>query len=175
MFYKNGMPMTSTNRVWHTAPPTLFVFMIAATCTVLRHNLTPSHAPTQHPCMQPHFTPTSSLHTLLHLIAISILATNCLSGTCRRALSLQLVRTELPFTSTQTTSLTPANTRPPHPLAKYKKEDKRALVVPPGSPQQRALGCGACTGTAQVGVSLVSLFNPHFKRSRLHCLVVPFT
>jgi len=27
---------------------------------------------------------------------------------------------------------------------------------------------GACIGTAQVGVSLVSLFDPLFKRSRLH-------
>ena len=47
---------------------------------------------------------------------------------------------------------------------------KLALVVPPSSPCQRAFVCGACTGTAQVGVLLVSLFNPLFKRSRLHCL-----
>jgi len=35
--------------------------------------------------------------------------------------------------------------------------------------------CGACIGTAQVGVSLVSLVDPLFKRSRLHCLVVCLT
>jgi len=46
---------------------------------------------------------------------------------------------------------------------------KRALVVLPSSPHQRAFVCGACIGTAQVGISLVSLFNPLFKRSRLHC------
>jgi len=34
----------------------------------------------------------------------------------------------------------------------------RALVVPPSSPHQREFVCGACTGTAQIGVSLVFLF-----------------
>jgi len=52
---------------------------------------------------------------------------------------------------------------------------KKALVVPPSSPYQRAFVCGACTGTAQVGVSLVSLWDPLFKRSRLHCLDVCLT
>jgi len=52
---------------------------------------------------------------------------------------------------------------------------KRALVVPLSSPHQRAFVCGACTGTAQFGVSLVSLFDPLFKRSRLHCLDVCLT
>ena len=52
---------------------------------------------------------------------------------------------------------------------------KKALVVPPSSPHQRAFVCGACTGTAQVGVSLVSLCDPLFKRSRLHCLDVCLT
>ena len=46
---------------------------------------------------------------------------------------------------------------------------KRPLVVPPSFPHQRAFVCGACIGTAQVGVSLVSLFNPLFKQSR--CIV----
>ena len=35
---------------------------------------------------------------------------------------------------------------------------KRALVVPPSPPHQRTFVCGACIGTAQVGVSLVSIF-----------------
>ena len=52
---------------------------------------------------------------------------------------------------------------------------KRALVVPPSSPHQRAFVCGACTGTAQVGASLVSLFDALLKRSRLHCLNVCLT
>jgi len=55
------------------------------------------------------------------------------------------------------------------------KAYKRALVVPPSSPQKRAFVCGACTGTVQVGVLLVSLFDPLFKRSRLHCLDICLT
>jgi len=52
----------------------------------------------------------------------------------------------------------------------------RALVVSPSSPYQRALACGACTGTAQIGVSLVSLFDPPFKRSTgLVVLIVRLT
>jgi len=39
---------------------------------------------------------------------------------------------------------------------------KGALVVPLSSPHQRAFVCGAWIGTAQVGVSLVSLFDPLF-------------
>jgi len=56
---------------------------------------------------------------------------------------------------------------PPTPT-RLGKVYKRALVVPPSFPHQRAFVCGACIGTAQVGVSLVSLFDPLFKRSRLH-------
>ena len=51
----------------------------------------------------------------------------------------------------------------------------RTLVVPPSSPHPRAFVCGANMNTAQVGVSLVSLFDPLFKRSRLHCLDVCLT
>jgi len=39
---------------------------------------------------------------------------------------------------------------------------KRSLVVPLFFPHQRAFVCGACTSTAQVSVSLVSLCNPLF-------------
>ena len=59
--------------------------------------------------------------------------------------------------------------------SRHGKVYKRALVVPPSSPHQRAFVCGACTGTEQVGVSLVSLCDPLFKRSRLHCLDVCLT
>ena len=52
---------------------------------------------------------------------------------------------------------------------------KKSLVVLPSSPHQRAFVCGACIGTAQVGVSLVSLLDPLFKRSKLHCLNIGFT
>jgi len=57
-----------------------------------------------------------------------------------------------------------------HIPSRLDKVYKRALVVPSSSLHQRAFVCGTCTGTAQVGVSLVSLFNPLFKQSRLHCL-----
>jgi len=51
----------------------------------------------------------------------------------------------------------------------------RVGVGCPSSPHQRAFVCGACTGTAQVGVSCVSLFGPLFKRSGMHCLHVCLT
>jgi len=56
-----------------------FVFVLPATCTMRHQDLIPGLAHSQHPCMQPHFTPTSSLHTPLHLIAIAVLAINSLS------------------------------------------------------------------------------------------------
>jgi len=59
---------------WRAAAPTLFVFVLIATCTMACQDLAPSLATSQHPCMQPNFTPTSSPPTPLHLIAISILA-----------------------------------------------------------------------------------------------------
>ena len=70
----------------------------------------PCAVKTSHPASQPHntlecnhtshFTPTCFPPTPLHPITISILAINCLSGTCQRASSLQPLRTEL--TSPQT-------------------------------------------------------------------------
>jgi len=47
---------------------------------------------------------------------------------------------------------------------------KRALVVLTSSPHQRVFVCGAC-----MGISLVSLFDPLFKRSRLHCFDICLT
>jgi len=85
---------------WHATAPTFFVFMFIATCTMAHQDVTPGLAPSQHPCMQPHFPLAFSLPTPLHLVAISILAINCLSVTCCQALSLQPLRTEL--TSPQT-------------------------------------------------------------------------
>ena len=72
---------------WCASAPTLFVFVLTTICTMLLQGLRSGLTPTQHPCMHPHFTPTFSLPTLLHLIAISILGINCLSGTCRWASS----------------------------------------------------------------------------------------
>jgi len=42
-------------------------------------------------------------------------------------------------------------------------------------PRQREFVCGACTGTAQVGVSLVAPLDSIFKLSSLNCLSVYFT
>ena len=77
----------------------------------------------------------------------------------------------------RTTGLAPnvaKDRAPPHPLTPWQGIQK-ALVVPLSSPHQRAFVCGACMGTAQVGVSLVSLFDPLFKRFRLHCFDVCLT
>ena len=43
------------------------------------------------------------------------------------------------------------------------------VIVPSSSPHQRAFVCGARTGTAQVGVVLVSCLAALFNQSRLHC------
>jgi len=69
-----------------------------------------------------HFTPTCSPPTPLHPIAISVVVINSLSRVRRWASSQQPLSIERPPTSTQPTSLTPANTQPPHALAKYTKE-----------------------------------------------------
>ena len=50
---------------------TLFVFVLATTCTIFQEDLTPSLPPAQHPCTPQNFTPTSLLTTLLNLIDIS--------------------------------------------------------------------------------------------------------
>ena len=62
---------------------TLFVFVIAATCTMLQQDLAPHLLPTQHPCMPLHFNAIFFPTTPLHLNAISVLANNCLSGMYR--------------------------------------------------------------------------------------------
>ena len=107
---------------WRAAAPNLFVCVLTTTCTVRRQELTPGLAHSQHPCMQPHFTPTSSPPTLLHLIAISILAINSMSGVYCWASPQCSLRTARPSTSTQPTLVTLAETQPPHALTKYTKE-----------------------------------------------------
>jgi len=59
---------------WCATALTLFVFEVNSTCTMACQNITPGLASSQHPCMQQHFTPTSSPPTPLHLVVISILA-----------------------------------------------------------------------------------------------------
>jgi len=112
--YKSyGLPPTE-----RMATLTLFVFVLAATCTMLQQDLTPNLPPTQHPCMPLHFNATSFPTTPLHLNAISVLAINCLSGMYRWASPQCSQRTELSSTSTQATSLTPTNTQPPQSIHK---------------------------------------------------------
>jgi len=147
--------------------------VLAITCTMLRHDLTPDFPHTPHPCMPQRFTPTTLPPTPLYLIAISFLTIQCLPRACRWASPQCMRRTEQPSTSTQTTPLTPANTQTPHPLAKYTTDsDSEPWLYPP---PPLLFVCGAWTGTAQVGVSLVSLLDPLFERSRLHYLQLWFT
>ena len=82
-------------------------------------DLTPGCPPARHPCMPQHFSPSSLPPTPVHLIAISILAINCLSSTCCRASSLQPLRTELLFASTQPFPLKLEKPKPKHTLAMY--------------------------------------------------------
>jgi len=129
----------------------LFVFVLTSTCTMLNQDFTPGPTLTQHPCMQPHFTPTSSPPTQFHLIALSVLAINSLP-----------VRTPAPTVAKESATIYihsthSINTRKHPTHAPLGNVYTRALVVPPSSPHQRAFVCGACTGTAQVDVSLVSL------------------
>ena len=92
---------------WRASVPTLFVFVLTTTYSVLHQDLTPGLAPSQHLCMQPHLTPNSSPPT--HPISISILAINCLSQVCPWASPQQPLRIERPSTYT-------------HALGKYTQE-----------------------------------------------------
>jgi len=90
---------------------------------------------------------------------------NSWSWTRYWASSREPIRIERPSTFTQTTPLTPTNTQPPHPLAKYTNEPW--LYPPPPLTIKRRL---CVHDTTQVGVLLVSSLDSLFKQSRLHCL-----
>jgi len=104
-------------------------------------DLTPGLAPSQHPCMQPHFTPSSSPPTPLQLIAIPFLAINSLSGAYRRASPQCSLRTARPSTSTQPTTHPSAGSPllvhhlslspPTHPFASF---HKWPWLYPPSTP-----------------------------------------
>ena len=143
-------------------------FVLAATCTMLRQDLTPGLAPTQHntlvcnhtslpppSVLPPPHTPTPSNTSFF---------ANMLALDYAFASSWRVCITWVYFTSTKSTPLTPANTQPPQALDKYKKE----LWLYQSFNLHNL-------GTAQVGISLVSLFDSLFKRSRLHCLDVCLT
>jgi len=108
-----------------------------------RPHTRPHTRTTQHPCTQQHLTPTSLCtptpphpHLPTHHFFCKFIDPRL----CVR------------FFVKGARSMGPAT--PTH----LGKVYKRALVVPLSSPHQRAFVCGACIGTAQVGVSLVSLF-----------------
>jgi len=96
----DSLPQCGETYDLRAASPTLFVFVLTATCTRRRQDLTFSLTPSQHPCMQPHCTPTSSKPTPLHPIAISVLATISLSRARYWSSSRQPLRIERPPTST---------------------------------------------------------------------------
>jgi len=77
--------------------------------------------------------------------------------------------------------LTPTSPTHWHPLARFQNGPgctllrhltSQALPTSP-TPRQRELVCGACIGTAQVGISLGAPLNSIFKRSSLRCLRDP--
>jgi len=147
--------------------PNLSVFVLTATCTMRCQDLTPGLEPSQHPCMQPHFTPTFCSPTPLHPIAISVLDINSLSRARYWASSRQPLRITRLLAFTQPTPLTPANTQPPHPLAQYTKDSWLYPLL--SSPKSvRLWGVHRHrTGWRLVGVPF---FDPLFKQSRFDCL-----
>jgi len=124
---------------WRAAAPTLFVLALTTTCTIRRQDLTPGLAPSRHPSMQPHFTPTCSPPAQLHLIAISILAINSLSRARYWVSPRQPLRIERPSTSTQPTPLTPVHTQHPHALAKY-TQGPWLYPLPPLTKERSSVG-----------------------------------
>jgi len=152
---------------------------------MLCQDLTPDLAPTQHPCMQPHCTPTSLPPTPLYLIAISVLPPSahphlpihhflgqyisprlCVDFFVKGAHSMGL------FHIHTTHSIN--NHKHPTPT-RLGQVYKRALVEAHFSPYPGVFVCGVCAGTAQIGNLLVSLFDSLFKQSRLHCADICLT
>jgi len=121
------------------------VFVLAATCSMLRQDLIPGLTPAQHNTLArnntslppPSVLPPPHTHTFQHTIFF-----------CKIIDPRLCVR----FFVKGARSVGPPT--PTH----LGKVYKRALVVPLSSPHQRAFVCGTCIVTAQVGVSLVSLF-----------------
>ena len=154
---KNGPPLFQSNDPLHTCR--FLSFFCKSACLRARHYL--HHAPPR-------------LHTRPHTLTIplhaTILHSHLLPAHSPAPHSHLYFGYKLTVTA-RTTGLAPnvAKDRAlPHPLTPWQSIQK-AFVVPLSSPHQRAFVCGLCIGTAQVGVLLVSLFNPLFKWSRSHC------
>jgi len=125
--------------------------------------------------LQPHFTPTSSRPTLFYLIAISVLAIIACPGRTPGLVVPTIAKDSATLTDRDIHSTHSINSHTHLTPTRLGKVYTRDLVVTPSSPNQREFVCGVCIGTAQVGISLVSLFDPLFKRSRLHCFDVCLT
>jgi len=144
------------DRYLHHAPP--------GPHTQPRTHTTPLHATTLHSHLLPAHTPAPHSHLCFgHKQPVPGAPLGFVLAAAKDSATLHIYSTHSINTRKQPT---------PTPLGKVYT---RALVVPSCSPHQRAFVCGACTCTAQVGVSLVSLFDPLFKRSRLHCFNVCLT
>jgi len=105
---------------------------------------TPLHAITLHSHLLPHHTPASHSHLSFgYKLTLTVRTTGLAPNVAK---NWATANTLTPWQSIQ-----------------------RNLVVPLSSPHQKSFVCGACIDTTQVGVSLVSLFDPLFKRSGLHC------
>jgi len=119
-----------------------------------RTNTTPLHVTTFHSHLLPAHTTPSHIHLyFVYKLPVRHVPPGLVSVASKDRASLHI---------TQPTPLTPANTQFPHALAKYTQEP---WLYPPSFLTNECV-CGAGTGTAQVGVLLVSCLVSLFKRSR---------
>jgi len=123
---------------WRTASPTLFVLVVTVTCTMLHQDLTLGLAPTQHSCMQPHFTPTSSPPTLLHLITISILVLKLAVRHVPLGLDSVLFKVRATLYIHSTHSINTRKHPTPTRLGKVYKRALPRLYLPPPSINERS-------------------------------------
>ena len=159
-------PLCQTMTIWREFPPldhgravakptavlTLFVFVLAATCTMLRQDLTPGLALTQHNTLAHNhtsFPPPSVLHppythTFQRIIFCKYIGPRlCVRFFVNGARSMGLFHIY---------TVHSINTRKHPTPTRLGRVYKRVLVVPPVSPHQREFFHGACIGT---GVSFL--------------------
>ena len=159
---------------WCVAAPTLFLFLLTATCTMLRQDLIPGLAPTQHntparnnTSLPPHSVlPPPHTHSFQHTIFCKIIDPRlCVRLFVKGARSMGLY-----IPSNSTTILISLSS---HSLPGFQNglgcsllqhPTSHALLTSP-TPCQRELICGACIGTAQVGFSLDAPLDFFFKQS----------
>jgi len=127
-----------------------------------RTHKTPLHATTLHSNL-PLYSHHLHTHTFQHIIFCKYIGSRfCVRFFVKGAHSMVLFHIHITYSIDTRKHPTPTRLR-------------NSLGCIPVSPHQRTFVCRACTGTAQVGVSLVSLLDLLSKRSRSHCLDVCFT